>query len=72
MRALEFVNEMNALTSPDLFLPQEPDGLLEATKQRRIVTRQDDYHKNMYKNMMISPARLDPFVDGKEVPSVHM
>ena len=41
--------------------------MMEATKQRRIVTRQDDYHKRMYRSMMISPARVDPFADSKPI-----
>lgn len=59
------MNELFFLLPSFISCSQESDDLLERTKQRRIVTRQDEYHKNMYKSMMISPARLDPFVDGK-------
>lgn len=47
-----------------LSIVQESDDLLENSKQRRIVTKQSEYHKRMY-NLMISPARVDPFADGK-------
>ena len=48
---------------------QETDDLLAATKRRRIVEKQDEYHKRMYNNMTISPRRTDPFADGKYVTS---
>lgn len=44
---------------------QEADELQEHAKRHRIVERQDEYHRRMYKDMMISPARVDPFADGK-------
>jgi len=37
---------------------------MEQVKARQIAERQNTYQKQMY-NMMISPARLDPFADGK-------
>ena len=44
---------------------QAVDVLLESQQQKRIFNRQDEYHRGQYRSMMISPARPDPFADGR-------
>ncbi len=42
------------------------DPLLETQQGRIIANRHDEYHNRQYRNMMISPARQDPFADGEK------
>ena len=41
------------------------DPLLEAQKRRQIAGRLDEYHQRQFKSFIYSPARQDPFADGK-------
>ena len=47
--------------------PQASDPLVDANKQKQIASRLDEYHQRQWKNFIISPARQDPFADGKTV-----
>ena len=46
-------------------LVQVSDVLLDRQKERLIASRQDEYHKRQWSNLFYSPARIDPFADGK-------
>lgn len=37
-----------------------------AHKRQRIVDRMDEYHQRQMRHMLISPAREDPFADGRQ------
>lgn len=49
---------------------QTSDVLLERQKERLITSRQDEYHKRQWSNLFYSPARIDPFADGKKYLSI--